>query len=123
VHEVVDGGALLEELRVGDDDERLLGVLGDDASDALGGADRDGALVDDDRRGARGCRPISAAAWNRKERSAALSEPSVGVPTARKMMSPWAAASALLVVKRRRPAAMLCSTSGWRPGSKMGSLP
>jgi hypothetical protein len=48
VHEVVDGGALLEELRVGDDDEGLLGVLGHHPGDALGGADRDGALVDDD---------------------------------------------------------------------------
>ena len=49
VHEVVDGGALLEELGVADDDEGDLGLLADDPRDALGGADGDRALVDDDR--------------------------------------------------------------------------
>jgi hypothetical protein len=49
VHEVLDRGALLEELGVAGDHDLLLGVLADDAGDPLGGAHRHGALVDDHR--------------------------------------------------------------------------
>ena len=40
-----------------------------------------------------------------------------GVPTAMKMMSPKATASAASVVNRRRPASWLARTIGARPGS------
>jgi hypothetical protein len=49
MHEVFDRRALLEELGVARDHERLVGLLLDDPSDPLGGAHRHGALVDDHR--------------------------------------------------------------------------
>jgi hypothetical protein len=48
-HEVVDRRALLQELGVRDDVERVLRRLAQDLGDLLRAADRDGALVHDDR--------------------------------------------------------------------------
>jgi hypothetical protein len=50
LHEVFDRRALLQELRVADDTERLRRFPGNRLAYALGGADRDRALVDDDRK-------------------------------------------------------------------------
>ena len=48
LQEVVDGGALLQELRVADDAERVAGLLAHHLAHLLGGPDRHRALVDDD---------------------------------------------------------------------------
>ena len=48
LHEVFDRRALLQELRIADDAERLSGFSGDGRLDLLRRADRHGALVDDD---------------------------------------------------------------------------
>ena len=48
LHEILDRGALLQEFGVADDAERVRRLAPDDRPDLLGGADRDGALVDDD---------------------------------------------------------------------------
>ena len=66
--------------------------------------------------GACRCWPMVRATASTYFRSA-LPSSSGGVPTAMKMMSPWAMPLAASVVKRRRPAAWLALTIGVRPGS------
>ena len=83
--EVLDRGAFLEELRVGDDVERMWRAGANDLPDARGGADRHGALVDDDPVAIHRVADLSAT-FSTAPRSASPFAPS-GVPTAMKQSS------------------------------------
>ena len=118
--EVLDGGALAQEFRIGDYLHLRVGtLLAQDALDLVAGADRHGRLGDHDRR-ARQQRGNLAHRLEHKAQIGVTVAAPRRVPTAIITASASATPTAL-PAKASRPWRTLASTSSARPGSKMGS--
>ena len=115
LHEVLDRRALLQELRVADDAERMRGLLADDLAHLLAGADRHGALVDDDLVAVHRLGDVAGDAEHVRE----IGRPVLALRRADGDEDDRGSRTALvrLVVKVRRPSWRLRRTSSSRPGS------
>jgi hypothetical protein len=106
---------LLEELGIGDDVHRMRRAAADDLADARRGADRNGALVDDDFVVVHRVADLLRNLPHRRQVGSPLA-PS-GVPTAMKQIRDRRTASARSVWNVRRCCATLRLISSSRPGS------